>query len=95
MELTHVGLVEKIGQRASICYSHPQHLLEKVKTVGQGCNFHGSYAAIPGTPSFVLEMRHILLTKGLLQSHSRLVIHDGDNGFDLLIKVYFLLKRIN
>jgi hypothetical protein len=41
-----------------------------VKSAGQGCDFHGSSAAIPGTPSCVFVMRHILLTKRLLQAHS-------------------------
>ena len=53
-----------------ICSSHPQPLLGKVKTVGQRCDFHGSSAAIPCTPSCGFVMRHILLTKGLLQTHS-------------------------
>ena len=53
-----------------ICSSHPQPLLGKVKTVGQGWDFHGSSAAIASTPSCGFVMRHILLTKGLLQAHS-------------------------
>ena len=40
-----------------------------METAGQGCDFHGSSASIPGTPSCVFVMRHILLTKGLLQAH--------------------------
>ena len=56
--------------RKGICLSHPQPLLEKVKTAGQGCDFHRSSAAIQGTPSCVFVMRRILLTKGLLQAHS-------------------------
>ena len=50
--------------------SHPRPLLGKVKTAGQGCDRHGSCAGIPPTSRGVFVKRHILLTKGLLQSHS-------------------------
>ena len=41
-----------------------------MKTAAQGCHFHGSSAAIMGTPSCVFVMRHIRLTKGFLQADS-------------------------
>ena len=68
MKSTPVGWVDQIWKKG-ICSSHPQPLLGKVETAGQGCDFHGSSASIPGTPSCVFVMRHILLTKGLLQAH--------------------------
>ena len=64
-ELTIFGL-------KGIFSNHPQPLLWQVKTVGQGCDFHGSSAEILGTPSCVFVMPHILLTKGLFQAHSEL-----------------------
>ena len=63
------GWVDQLWTKG-ICSSHPQPLLGKVKTAGRGCDFHGSFAAILGTPSCVLVMPHIILTKGLLQAHS-------------------------
>ena len=67
MEATPVGWVDQLWA-TRICSSNPQPLLGKVKTFGQGCDFHGSSAAIPSTPCCVFVMRHILLTKGLLQA---------------------------
>jgi hypothetical protein len=69
MEAIPEGCFEKVLTKI-ICSSHSQPLLGKVKTAGQGCDFHGSFAAIPGTPSCVFFMQHILLTNGLLQAHS-------------------------
>ena len=44
----------------------------------------GSSAAIPGTPSCVFVMRHILLTKGLLQAHGDVTIATNTTTGDLL-----------
>ena len=52
--------------------SWPQ--LGKVKTAGQGCDFNGSCTEILCTSSCVFVMRHILLTKGILQAHSAVVM---------------------
>ena len=48
MEATPAGRVDQVWTKG-ICSSHPWPLLVKVKTAGQGCDFHGLCAEIPGT----------------------------------------------
>ena len=69
IETTPAGQGDQLWKKG-ICSSHPWPLLVKVKTAGQGCDFHESCAEIPGTPICVFVMRTIFLTKGPLQAHS-------------------------
>ena len=54
MEANPVGGVDQLWKKL-ICSSHCKPLLGKVKTVGQGCDFHRPSATIPDTPTCVFS----------------------------------------